>query len=481
MRTTEIRTAEELKTHTEKSVLAYCTQAGLFPLTEETVRTVCVAVSGGADSMALLHILLALAPELQLRVSACHVNHGMRGAAADRDEAFVSQQCALLGVPLTVYSATADAITVPDNAGEDWARKLRYGYFEKLLESGVQWIATAHTGNDQAETLLFRLARGTGAHGAAGIRPKRGAFVRPLLCLSRQDTEAYCAAAGQSFVTDETNLSVEYARNRIRRDAIPALEQVNTAAVKNLRAFCDKMDRIDVYFFEKGQALLQNAAAQADGSSQGGPWDLDTLRKAEPLILESVLHQLVSPVRDAEQKYICLLEQCIRTQGAVQLLDTLRFAVRGSKLYRETLTPDVLPLQDAPEYPMQPGEYHFPGGYCVKISVISRQEWENIHCVHKKDLKNLADYARIPILMCLRTRHPGDRFHQAGRCGSKSLKKLYNEEHIPPLQRSQMPLAAQGEQVLWLWGHGFCEGLAPDEKTEEVLFLQEQYQEEDNP
>lgn len=480
MQKTEIRTAEELKIQTEKSVLAYCAQAGLFPLTKETGHTVCVAVSGGADSMALLHILLALAPKLKLTVSACHVNHGMRGAAADRDEAFVRQQCALLQVPLTVYSAAADAISVPDHAGEDWARKLRYGYFEKLLKSGVQWIATAHTGNDQAETLLFRLARGAGAHGAAGIRPRRGAFVRPLLCLSRQDTEAYCAAAGQSFVTDETNLSVEYARNRIRRDAIPVLEQINTAAVKNLRAFCDKMDRMDVYFSEKGQELLHNAAAQGCGSSQAGPWDLNTLRKAEPLILESALHQLVSPVRDAEQKYISLLEQCIRTGGAVQLRDTLRFAVRGNTLCRETLTPDAFLQQPAPEYPLLPGEYHFPGGYWVKIRVISWQEWENIHCVHKKDLKNVADYAKIPILTCLRTRCPGDRFHQAGRCGGKSLKKLYNEEHIPPMQRARMPLAAQGEHVLWLWGHGFCEGLAPDEKTEEVLFLQEQYQEEDN-
>ncbi len=479
MRKTEIRTAEELKTHTEKSVLAYCAQAGLFPLADEASRTVCVAVSGGADSMALLHILLALAPKLELQVSACHVNHGMRGAAADRDEAFVRQQCALLHVPLTVYSAAADAISVPEHAGEDWARQLRYGYFEKLLKSGVQWIATAHTGNDQAETLLFRLARGTGAHGAAGIRPVRGAFVRPLLCLSRQDTEAYCAAAGQAFVTDETNFSVAYARNRIRHDAVPALEQVNTAAVKNLRAFCDKMERIDVYFFEKGQDLLHNAAAQAGGSREDGPWDLDTLRTAEPLILEAALHQLVSPVRDAEQKYISLLEQCVRAEGAVQLRNTLRFVARGKYLYKEVLAQNQLPPQPAPEYPLQPGEYHFPGGYQVTIRLISRSEWENIHCVHKKDLKNLADYARIPMLMRLRTRQPGDRFHQAGRCGSKSLKKLYNEESIPPLQRSQMPLAAQGNQVLWIWDHGFCEGLAPDEKTEEVLLVQ-QYQEEDN-
>ena len=143
------------------------------------------AVSGGADSMALLRILLALQPEFGYTLSACHVNHGLRGESADRDEAFVRAECAGLGVPLRVFHAAEMADTVglpPEHAGEDWARRLRYACFARLCEEGIDAVATAHTANDQAETLLLRLARGTGLHGAAGIRPKRGCYLRPLLC-----------------------------------------------------------------------------------------------------------------------------------------------------------------------------------------------------------------------------------------------------------------------------------------------------------
>ena len=194
------------------------------------------AVSGGADSMALLRILLALQPEFGFVLSACHVNHGLRGESADRDEAFVRAECARLGVPLRVFHAAemADEVGLPsEHAGEDWARRLRYACFARLCGEGIDVVATAHTANDQAETLLLRLARGTGLHGAAGIRPKRGCYLRPLLALTRQDTESFCRAAGQAWVTDETNATDAYARNRIRHYAVPALQTINPAAERD--------------------------------------------------------------------------------------------------------------------------------------------------------------------------------------------------------------------------------------------------------
>ena len=194
------------------------------------------AVSGGADSMALLRILLALQPEFGFVLSACHVNHGLRGETADRDEAFVRAECARLGVPLRVFHAAemADEVGLPsEHAGEDWARRLRYACFARLCGEGIDVVATAHTANDQAETLLLRLARGTGLHGAAGIRPKRGCYLRPLLALTRQDTESFCRAAGQAWVTDETNATDAYARNRIRHYAVPALQTINPAAERD--------------------------------------------------------------------------------------------------------------------------------------------------------------------------------------------------------------------------------------------------------
>ena len=477
METAEHRDAEKLNIHTEKSVLCYCQQAGLFPVLAETKsRCVCAAVSGGADSMALLHLMLRLASQLHVTVTACHVNHGLRGRAADRDEAFVRDACQQLGVPLTVYRAADTGQSIPPHAGEDWARRLRYHFFDQQLAAGADWIATAHTASDQAETLLFRLARGTGVHGAAGIRPVRGQFVRPLLHLTRADTEGYCRALGQAFVTDETNLSPQYARNRLRLDAVPALEQANGAAVTHLAAFCDRMARLDGYFAAKGESLLKEAAAPG-GTADAGPWQLEVLRGAEPLILETALHRLVSPARDAEEKYIRLLADCVHSGGAVQITAAVRFAARGRYLCR--LTGQSEAQAEEPEYPLEAGEYRFPGGYTVRVHIFPASERENIQYVHKKDLKNMADYAKLSLLTSLRTRHPGDRFCPAGRNGTKTLKKLFNEKALTQQQRSQLPLAAQGSQVIWLWGHGVCEGISPDNTTKQIVLFEQCEQEEE--
>ena len=172
----------------------FCIREGL--LQPGAPQHLAAAVSGGADSMALLLLLRQLQPRFGYMLSACHVNHGLRGQSADRDEAFVRAECARLSVPLRVFHA-AELASPPAHAGEDWARRLRYTAFAQLQGQGIDAIATAHTANDQAETLLLRLARGTGLHGAGGIRPRRGCYLRPLLCLSRAETEAVCRAAGQ--------------------------------------------------------------------------------------------------------------------------------------------------------------------------------------------------------------------------------------------------------------------------------------------
>ncbi len=484
----------------EKSVLAYCGQAGLFlPLDEpfpdrraektggavfsagqDAPRHVVAAVSGGADSMALLRILLALAPALRLTVTACHVNHGLRGAAADADEAFVRAECAALGVPLAVFSARRDGRVIPQNAGEDWARRLRYGYFSSFASQGHVLLATAHTLSDQAETLLFRLARGTGMHGAAGIAPQRGMYVRPLLCLTRKDTERYCAAARQRWITDETNASDAYARNRLRHEAMPALEAANGAAVRNIGAFCEKMARADAYFALLAEKLLAEACADG-GSAAEGPWSLERLRAADSLVLRAALHRLTAAVRDAEEKYIDLLEALVRAGGgAVQLRADLRFCAGEGLLRKQTAgEPRRTPAAAQPCIPLAQGIFRLPGGFGVKIEVLDADIEEKTQSVHKKDLKNLADYAKIGVLSVLRTRLPGDRFRPAGRGVDKSLKKLFNERSTPPEVRSLAPLVAQGNRVEWLWDEGFAEGLAPDSDTKTWLRITQLEQVED--
>ena len=454
------------------------------------------AVSGGADSMALLRILLALQPEFGFVLSACHVNHGLRGETADRDEAFVRAECARLGVPLRVFHAAemADEVGLPsEHAGEDWARRLRYACFARLCGEGIDVVATAHTANDQAETLLLRLARGTGLHGAAGIRPKRGCYLRPLLALTRQDTESFCRAAGQRWVTDETNETDAYARNRVRRAALPALQSTNGAAVENLARFCEKAARADDYFARKAQELL--SAARLDGTQAVGirapdacrVWRLGPLSAADAPVLEAAMHSLTAPVRDAEEKYVQLLCALVRRgSGAVQLTGRVRFCAGKGFFWQEEVT-ELPQRQTTPQpeswpfVPEKQAEYGFAGGWKVTAELFTADFEEKIQVVHKKDLKNQADYARITTLyagLVLRTRQPGDVYRPAGRSVHNRLRKWMNETGIPASQRDQLPLLAAGSEVLWVCGAGFAEGLAPDEDTAQVLQMEMEHRKE---
>ena len=473
-------------------VRAFCeAEALLTPLAAGKPLHLAAAVSGGADSMALLHLLLALQAESGFVLSVCHVNHGLRGETADRDEAFVREACAELGLPLRVFRPAEVGFTVPPHAGEDWARRLRYTCFEQLRQEGIDCIATAHTASDQAETLLFRLARGTGLHGAGGIRPKRPGYCRPLLGLTRAETEAVCTARGQRWVTDETNTGDDYARNRLRHAALPALGSVNEAAEENLARFCEKAARADAYFARQAATLLEEAGQQLPPKlpagaryAREGVWALEPLQKADPLILETALHSLTAPVRDAEEKYIRLLAALVRRgSGAVQLTGEIRFRAGEGTFWREK-TPDACPENTGfyePFFPTDGAEYPLPGGQKLKIRVVPAPFEEKIQGVHKKDLKNQADYAKITTLypaLVLRCRQPGDRFHPAGRGVGKELRKWMNEAGIPPRQRAGLPLLAAGSEVLWVHGTGFAAGLAPDTGSTLVLQLELQTMEE---
>lgn len=471
---------------TEAQVLAFCRQAGLFLHEEKNGSLrVAAAVSGGADSMALLLLLWALRKDLGLELTACHVNHGLRGAAADRDEDFVRAACADLGVELRVFRAS-ELGPIPPCPSEDWARALRYRCFETLHREGIDWVATAHTVTDQAETLLFRLARGTGLHGAAGIRPARDFYVRPLLCLTRAQTEAYCQAVGQGWVTDETNLTDAYARNRLRRYALPALRSANEAAEENLARFCEKAARADAYFARQARQLLAGAL-ELNAVPGADAYRLEALRQADPLVLESAFHQLAASVRDPEEKYIRLLCGLVEQgSGAVQLRLEVRARAERGLFWLEKSRPRRAEMLSEPDWiipfdPAQQAEYRLPGGYRLRTRLFEPTFQEKTQVVHKKDLKNQADYARITMLhpaLVVRSRRPGDFFRPAGRGVRKSLRKWMNEAAIPSEERDRLPLLADGSEILWVYGAGFADGLAPDETGGTILLLEPEKREE---
>lgn len=187
--------------------------------------TVVAALSGGADSVSLLHALTELSGELGITVSACHVNHHLRGAESDADMHFCEEFCKRLGVELRILEADVASMQQKHESLEECARRVRYDFFAEVSDG--KKLATAHNSNDCAETVLLNLMRGTGLKGLCGVPPVRGNIIRPLIFCTREEVEEYCQSRGLSWVTDKTNLSTDYTRNKIRHIILPEMLKIN--------------------------------------------------------------------------------------------------------------------------------------------------------------------------------------------------------------------------------------------------------------
>lgn len=237
----------------------------------ENVGTVVAALSGGADSVSLLRALLMLKEELGISVRACHLNHCLRGEESDHDELFCAELCKELSVPLDKARIDVSSLREKHESVEEAARRVRYGFFRDVLMSNCPAvIATAHTASDNAETVLFNLTRGTGAGGLCGIPPVRGSegftVIRPLIGCTRDDVEGFLKSLGQDYMTDKSNLSVEYSRNRIRLNVIPELEKINPS-------LCAVIARMTKNLRRDNELLEETAQRALNDSKKGKGWD----------------------------------------------------------------------------------------------------------------------------------------------------------------------------------------------------------------
>ena len=219
------------------------------------------AVSGGADSMCLLHLLSSLAKEGGFRVSAAHYNHSLRGAESDGDAAFVAEWCALRGIPCIVGAGDVGREAELRGLGvEETARQMRYEFLRTVADTtGCDRIATAHNADDNLETLLLHLVRGAGLHGLAGIPPRRGDIVRPLLTTARADIMAYLEEHHVPHVEDSTNTDEAYARNRIRRQVVPVLRQLNPRLTESAAETMGYLRADDDFLNAQAAAACRNA------------------------------------------------------------------------------------------------------------------------------------------------------------------------------------------------------------------------------
>lgn len=426
---------------------------------------VLVALSGGADSVALLSFLQGQTA-VPLTLYALHLHHGIRGEEADRDAAFCQAFCCSRGVPLTLLRA--DIPTLARQRGQSvelCAREERYRLLEAEADRLGAKIATAHTLSDAAETLLLNLARGTGLQGLCGIPPVRGRIIRPLLGCTRQEVEAYCAAQGLAYVTDSTNRSEAYSRNRLRLRVLPELAALNPGL---LPALARTMEHLQ----DDQQYLTQQAAALRARAARGERLDAALLAAAPPALRRRVLLALLEEADAAvDSRKVALCEDCcVAGSGAVTLHPGLRFAVGGGLAGLERA--EALPPPSAELLPVAPGGSYRLSGKNIQITLLGREQYEHFAKSAKNGLKNQLDYDKIKGKVILRTRRPGDAIALPGRGGTKTLKKLLNEARVPLPQRGRLLLLCDEQGPCWLEGFGPAVRVQAGAYTQRFLFVQ---------
>ena len=250
-----------------------------------TGDAVVAALSGGADSVSLLQALITLRERLGITVSACHVNHCLRGEESDRDMQFCEDLCARLGVELKILKIDVAAQQQKHESLEECARRIRYAFFDEI--SRGKKLATAHNSNDCAETVILNMLRGTGLKGLCGIPPVRGNIIRPLIYCTRAEVERYCAENSLSFVTDSTNLCCDYTRNKVRHGILPQMLEINGSLF-------DTMSRMEKSLREDSELLECMASEALEKAQKNGGWVAAELAKLPKPVRARAVKQILS-------------------------------------------------------------------------------------------------------------------------------------------------------------------------------------------
>ncbi len=289
---------------------------------------VVVAVSGGADSIALLHALHSLRNEFGITVLACHINHNLRGEESNRDEQFVRNFCSSRKIPNTFYSIEIKADK--HESIEERARKMRYECFEKLCNELNAKLATAHTASDNAETVFLNILRGTGTKGLCGIPPVRGNIIRPFLRCTREEIENYCKENNLSFVTDSSNLSDDYTRNKLRHRLIPLLQEFNPSLF-------DGISRMTSAVYDDN-ALLEKISSEAKENARSDEgYSCEKLSELERPVLCRVISSVLSDngIEPSALRINECAEIICSKKGKINLCRN-KFAVVRKKIFRIT-------------------------------------------------------------------------------------------------------------------------------------------------
>ena len=438
----------------EQKVLAYARSHGLLAPDD----AVTVALSGGADSVALLTVLCALRGTLRLRLRAAHFHHGLRGAEADRDAAFCEALCRRLGVPFALGRGdAADYAARSGESPEEAARTLRYQFLLEHAQGGR--LATAHNADDNLETVLLHLLRGSGTRGLAGIPPRRDPIVRPLLCCTREEILRYLAQKGETFVEDSTNGLDCCPRNRLRHGVLPLLRQENPNAAQAALRSAELLRQEDAY-------LSGLAADAAERCRIPGGLSCERLCALPPVLRRRVLLGLLRelPLKDPSERAVLALERlCFSSDPSARFSLPQGFTAR--RVY------DLLCVSAQQTEPLfEETALNIPG-----LTVLSGNHGR-ITCYVTKNSKISEKNPYTFSLSCdmiaedhwrVRPRRPGDRLTLPG--GTKTLKRLMIDRKLPRERRDRLPVLVCGETVAAVPGVGVDLRFRPAPDAGEVL------------
>jgi len=470
-------------------------------------RHIAVGVSGGADSVCLIIVLHNIIKKygLDIELTAVHVNHKIRGAEADRDEAFTKKLCDGLGLPLAVRAVDVPKLAAENGIScEEAGRKVRYEILGELAGSSGR-IAVAHHMDDEAETVLLNIFRGCGLKGAGGIAPMRDNIIRPLLCVSRSEIEAYLESIGQAYVTDSTNLSGDYTRNRLRNDIIPLIKSgFNPNAVEKVCDMAEEMRATEEYIRQQAETLgavvcryygcydcAQKAgrgSKELSAAAKRCTVDLKQFkvipRVLQRRIIAGALAELSGSCKDIYRKHIDSVLELMDMQAGRQInlpygitaarsgkaVEMLKGYDSGSACGGENFCIELEPERfvtaaaviDIPGYVYYDGELRTGARMSFEVyENTGTKICESIEKNSNNDYTKYFDYDTIKDTICVRCRREGDYItisYKNGEAGGneaycgKKLKKELTDKKISGIFKDMVVLLAAGNDILWAAG-----------------------------
>ncbi len=403
---------------------------------------ICVALSGGADSVCLLHLLNELSKSNNFSLTAVHINHHLRGEESNRDALFCEKLCNSLNVDLKTVDVDVLGKAHQGESVELTARRLRYEIFDSL---NADFIATAHNADDSLETFLINFSRGSGIKGLCGIPFKRDKFIRPILNFSKNEILEYCKENNLKYVTDSTNLTDDYLRNKVRHHIVPELEKINPA-IKKVAVRNFLLLKTDSEFLEQ---MANDAFADCFDAEKG--LNLEKLLTYHKAISSRIIMIYGDKITNRTVDNLHLdqmLKLCADKKGKIELFDGYNAVVKIGwlSIYKAQAT-----------------------SFKVETEVVDIKNHKMSNNVNNLFLKNAMDYDKIVGELVLRERMPNDRMSPVGRGLSKPLRKLQAEANILKEQRDSVPVAADENGVVWSYGVGISERVKIDKNTKKVL------------